>query len=93
MVQKKKPFEEERKLNNNLGVMHQRLGQHTEAQEYLTKAIEKQDGPTSSAQEFGLNFNMAMTMMKINNLDSAEKYLKKSLEVLDNNDGSFKAEL
>ena len=26
MVQKKKPFEEERKLNNNLGVMHQRLG-------------------------------------------------------------------
>ena len=55
--------------------------------------MEKSDTPSTSAQDFGLNFNMAMTMMKINNLDSAEKYLKKSLQNLENNDGSFKHEL
>jgi Tfp pilus assembly protein PilF len=48
-IQKKKAFEEERKLNNNLGVMHQRLGKFNEAQEYLNKAIIKSDAPSSSA--------------------------------------------
>lgn len=39
MVAQKKVFEDEKKLNNNIGVMHQKSGQHDLASEFLTKAL------------------------------------------------------
>lgn len=62
-VSQKKVFEDEKKLNNNIGVMHQRAGNHDIATEFLNKALQ---GDPTPAQEFGLGFNMAMALMQNN---------------------------
>ena len=79
MIQTKKIFEDEKKLNNNIGVMHQRAGNHDQASEYLAKAMY---GEKTPAQEFGLNFNMAMTLMQTNRSEEALKHLLKCLELI-----------
>mmetsp|Transcript_34637 Transcript_34637/g.52972 ORF Transcript_34637/g.52972 Transcript_34637/m.52972 type:complete len:284 (+) Transcript_34637:586-1437(+) len=87
-ISKNPAFKNEQNLANNLGVLHQRMGEYVKAQEHLGQALDivqqpKQSEEVSPIYKFGLNFNMGITMMRSGRYDEALNYLNKARTILE----------
>ena len=76
-------FRSEQNLVNNLGVIHQRTGNFDQARQCLQTAIELQGSQGNPAQEFGLNFNMGVTLLKADQLTGALEHFLKARKIIE----------